>query len=282
MNIDYEKYAKKIIQEMVARILDQDLIEKTICYSDLAKAINFPEPYTGSQFSGKIGMALGSVGELIKKVKLKDASQPPILQAMVVSKSTNLPSYGLRAFAPGYDALPKNEQKSFVMNEHDKILKFGERWLDVLKALNLELPKSAKVNTRTKSYNPFGSEGSPEHRNVKEYIKSKHRLLGYSGDAEAIEEYPLRSGDKIDVVFRDGETIYAYEAKSIRSNSDDIERGIFQCVKYKKVIEAESLVGARDTKKVVCALVVETQLTKGQKKYCETLGIKHYVVKVNS
>ncbi|MGI5172284.1 hypothetical protein H0R92_01600 [Treponema sp. OMZ 840] len=29
----------------------------------------------------------------------------------------NLPSYGLRAFVPGYDNLPKNEQRTFIIAE---------------------------------------------------------------------------------------------------------------------------------------------------------------------
>ncbi len=282
MEIDYTFYAKEIISEMVSRILDTNLVEKSISYSELANDIKFPEPYQGSLFSGNIGRTLGVVGELLESVKIKDWNQPiPILQSMIISKTTGLPSYGLRAFVPGYDNLPKNEQKAFVIAEHEKILNFGNKWLEVLQALNIKLSSKVTTSKKQKQYNPFGSEGSPEHRKVKEYIKEKHHLLGYRGKAEAIDEYPLLSGDKIDVVFRDDDTIYAYEAKSIRSSLDDIQRGIFQCVKYKNVIEAETKVGARETKKVICALVIERELPKNLQKYCEQLGIKHYVVKVN-
>ena len=282
MEIDYELYAKKVISEMVSRVLDNNLIEKSISYSDLAEVINFPKPYTGSQFSGNIGRTLGVVGDLLETVKIPNWNKHiPIIQAMIVSKSTKLPSYGLRAFVPGYDNLPKNEQKAFVISEREKILNFGENWLEVLKALNINYSEKSHHNKKGKLYNPFGSEGSPEHIRVKEYIKEKHHLLGYKGKEEGIEEYPLLSGDKIDVVFRDNDTIYAYEAKSIRSNLDDIERGIFQCVKYKNVIEAETKVGARETKKVICSLVIETELPKKLQEYCQTLGIKYYVVSVN-
>ena len=114
MNIDYEKYARKIIQEMVGRVLNQSIIEKTISYSDLAKEIDFPQPYVGSEFSGNIGRTLGSVGELLETVKLDNWNKPiPIIQSMVVSKTSGLPSYGLRAFVPNYDKLPEKEQKTF-------------------------------------------------------------------------------------------------------------------------------------------------------------------------
>lgn len=282
MAIDYDFFARKIIQKMVSRILNERIIDKTISYSELAQTINFPPPYTGSQFSRNIGRALGAVGHLLEKVKTQNhTSSIPVLQSMIVKKKSRLPSFGLRAFVDGYDKFPPNEQRAFVLAEYEKILSFGERWLDVLRELQIEYEGSTDLSQKAKLYNPFGSEGSPEHKNVKNYIKEKHHLFGYLGTETGIEEYPLRSGDKIDVVFRDGDTVYAYEAKSIRSNLDDIERGIFQCVKYKKVIEAETKVGVRNTTKVICSLVTETELPKQLQRYCEILGIKYYTAKIN-
>ena len=48
----------------------------------------------------------------------------------------------------------------------------------------------------------------------------------------------LPSGDTIDVLFRNGLDWIAVEVKSSLSNSLDITRGLFQCVKYRAVIEA--------------------------------------------
>ena len=282
MDIDYNYFAKKIISQLVANVFDEKLNDKTVTYLDLAKSIKFPEPYTGNYFQSNIGKALGEVCELIQNVNISEDLKPvPVIQTLVVSKTTKLPSYGLKVIVPGYDNFTDNEKRIFVMAEHQKIIQYGENWFKVLEALSIPITEKSLKSAKGKLFNKYGSEGSPEHRNVKKYIIEKHHLLGYTGHSEAIEEFPLSSGDKIDVVFKDKETIFAFEAKSIRSNEEDLMRGVFQCVKYKNVLEAEIKVGLRDSKKVVCSLVTESDLPKDLKKYCEQLGIKHYKVNVN-
>lgn len=51
-------------------------------------------------------------------------------------------------------------------------------------------------------------------------------------------EYPLPSGDVVDVLFQDGHDLIAVEVKSLISPVGDIARGVFQCVKYRAVLEA--------------------------------------------
>ncbi len=278
---NYQMYAKKMIKIFVSRILEDNVNPKYLSYSEIAEMINFPKPYTGHKFGREIGIVLGSVGELLASIHL--TTSIPIIQTLAVSKETKLPSYGLKAFVPGYDSLSNNEKKAFALREYEKIRLFGENWLDVLKQLNIDYsPSKTKKQKPVHKYNPFGSEGSPEHINVKNYIKEHHNELGYRGNSEGIDEYPLLSGDKIDVVFRDEQGIYAYEAKSIHSDEDDIQRGIFQCVKYKKILEAQSKVFS-DMKlnKIFCALVIETKMPTRLKKICEQLYVTYYEVHVN-
>ena len=282
MAVNYQIYAKKMIKIFVSRILDEKISPKYLTYGEIAEMIDFPKPYTGNNFSREIGMVLGSVGDLLASISV--GTPIPIIQTLAVAKSTKLPSYGLRAFVPGYDSLVNNEKKAFAQREYDKIKIFGENWLEVLKKLNIDYsPSKTKTQKRGRKYNPFGSEGSPEHINVKNYIKEHHNKIGYKGTSKGIDEYPLYSGDKIDVVFRDETGIYAYEAKSIRSDEDDIQRGIFQCVKYKKILEAQNKVFP-DMKfnKIFCALVIETKMPTKLEKICEKLSVTYYEVKVNN
>lgn len=52
-------------------------------------------------------------------------------------------------------------------------------------------------------------------------------------------EYSFLSSDQIDVLFKyDGEWV-GTEVKSINSAESDILRGIFQCLKYRALVEAE-------------------------------------------
>jgi hypothetical protein len=55
----------------------------------------------------------------------------------------------------------------------------------------------------------------------------------------ARDEELLLSGDEIDVFFLTRDHAYLVEVKSIRSNEHDLERGIYQCVKYRAVFKAQ-------------------------------------------
>ena len=50
----------------------------------------------------------------------------------------------------------------------------------------------------------------------------------------------MQSKDEIDVLFMAPNEQLALEIKSVRSNELDLKRGIFQCVKYRAVLEAEA------------------------------------------
>lgn len=56
-----------------------------------------------------------------------------------------------------------------------------------------------------------------------------------------VTEFALASGDAADVYFVDRKDWVAVEVKSAISNEADITRGLFQCVKYKAVLEAMQL-----------------------------------------
>ena len=53
------------------------------------------------------------------------------------------------------------------------------------------------------------------------------------------DEFSLLSGDEIDVVFEHGNAAYLIEVKSVRSNEVDFVRGVYQCVKYRAVFQAQ-------------------------------------------
>jgi len=70
------------------------------------------------------------------------------------------------------------------------------------------------------------------------------------------------------------------EVKSIISNDNDINRGIFQCVKYQSLLRAEqkSLMLPPTARAV---LVVERQLPTGLQNLSDILGIKAITHQVN-
>ena len=83
----------------------------------------------------------------------------------------------------------------------------------------------------------------------------------------------LLSGDRLDVYFvqSDGTKI-AVEVKSRVSPDDDILRGLYQCVKYKAVLDAENKTHGVFGK-TRSILVIEGALSESNQQVKDSLGI---------
>lgn len=85
----------------------------------------------------------------------------------------------------------------------------------------------------------FGGEGT-HHKELKQFILDNPQVIGIYKYKEKSTEHILLSGDRIDVWFRleDGTEI-AVEVKSKISSDADVLRGLYQCIKYKAIMDAE-------------------------------------------
>ena len=98
-----------------------------------------------------------------------------------------------------------------------------------------------------------GGEGD-EHRMLKEWVENHPEVVKeeYFGNPTC-SEFHLKSGDWVDVaIFLPSGAIVAVEVKSRISNDADLERGVYQCIKYGAVIEAMGM-------KVVTVLITERE-----------------------
>jgi hypothetical protein len=87
-----------------------------------------------------------------------------------------------------------------------------------------------------------GGQGeSPEHRALKEYVaKNPESLFGLKGyERYAVPEKYFPSRDRVDVYFEHPQKPVAVECKAANASDDDLASGIFQCVKYRALLEAE-------------------------------------------
>jgi len=258
-DIEHKHWAKKGLSYLVHHIRNFESGEKYITYGELAKAIGYPEPHTGNLFSSNIGHTLGDMGHLFDDITI-DGEEIPLIQALVVNQSHKVPSNGLREFKPSYPELSIEKKRDFAKAEFKRIFEFGTRWEKVLDRLNIEhwdkngshRPKRGKSGR----HNPYGSEGSPEHRKLRDWIATHPDSIGVELENDGITEYPLKSGDLVDVVFETEDEVVLVEVKSVRSGVDDIERGLFQCVKYQAVFAAENIVKNR-SKNIRSILVIE-------------------------
>lgn len=209
---------------------------QTIYYSDLAEEIGIPNPRNLNYPLEAIGNGLITLG---KNLKLEI---PPI-QCLVINKNTNLPGEGIGWFISEteFKILSKTKKKELVKLQLTNIYAFPH-WSHVLSALQLEEIDNDIIPIIKKAKRiGFGGGESESHKRFKDAIAKNPYLIGLNV-CEGVTEYKLPSADCIDILFIKKDQFIGVEVKSIISAEEDILRGLFQCVKYKYLIEAEQIV----------------------------------------
>jgi hypothetical protein len=238
----YQKRARAALPLLVRQATQS----ATIFYSDLAAELGMPN-------ERNLNYVLGYVGDSVEALSKDWKENIPPIQCLVINKRDRIPGEGIGWFITkkeDFRKLPRKEQRRLVALELEKVFAY-RRWPSVLEAFGIA-PATADYSqvaakaksagaTRESRAASFGVGGeSPEHRALKDFV-AKHpeviglpASLGYGGMEE-----PLQSGDVLDVFFRYGRDHIAVEVKSRLSSEADIVRGMFQCVKYRAVLEAQ-------------------------------------------
>ncbi len=242
--------------------------DKPHYYGDLSAAVGYG--------SNQIGDVLGEIKDVLDEVQQKYQKKIPPLNALVQSKSTKLPSDGFDYVIPNYSKLSAASKAGEVAKLNQLAHEYNWDW--VLEALGLE---PAKLFTekdieklRKKSYAGYGGGEGQEHKTIKEHIYGNPEAVGIKNVVYADMEHDLPSGDRLDVYFelKNGNRV-AVEVKPSTAPDEDVTRGIFQCVKYKAVMDALRTVeyGRYDNDTL---LVVAKCLSEANKRLANDLGIK--------
>ena len=134
--IDHDHWAKEALKYLVSLSRNSQGEEKFISYSDLARAIGYPEPYKWNVFARRIGETLGVMGRLLAGIVI-EGERPPRIQVLVVGKTTGLPGKSLAEFFPEYPHLSEAQQRDLVLKEAQRVVEFGSRWDQVLRYLDI-------------------------------------------------------------------------------------------------------------------------------------------------
>lgn len=238
----------------------------TNTYGDLIKELGMV------RFSG-IGYTLGCIEDVMDALRKEIGEQIPTLNALVHGKD-GLPGYGFSYVYPDYDSYPLEVKKALVNAENTKTIEY-EHWDTVLQLLCLKpsIVNAKKEEDNIRSGKHFGAGEGPQHKALKEFIYSHPESIGIRNVAKSDMEFILLSGDRLDVYFeqKDGTRI-AVEVKSKISADDDILRGIYQCVKYKAILDAENKTHGMfgNTRSL---LVIEGTLSESNQQVKDSLGI---------
>lgn len=235
-------------REALPLLIRQARSAQTIFYSDLAAELKMSNPRNLNKVLGCIGAALLGLAKQWK-------TEIPLIQFLVVNKATGLPGSGIGEFVQlkneDFANLSTIQKKLIVNNALAKVFAYP-CWNDVLDEFNLEQAPSDfsnVVKSAIKSVQKagFGGGEGEAHKTLKEYIACHpERLHLGAGFDKGKTEVALPSGDYLDVSFQKGDSSkkfswVAAEVKSSISPQCDIERGIYQCVKYKAVMDAVAI-----------------------------------------
>lgn len=212
-----------------------------VTYGAIAQEVGMSHHRPVQRAAGHIAYALDEIAGL----RGWRRRPPPALQSLIVNKATGLPGHGVNGFMSHQyrHAKTKAQRAAALLTAHAAIYAYPH-WDDVMRELKVD-PSSADLQAITEqaiASRGRGGEG-PEHKALKERIAANPTLVGLpSSHQPGTMEWRLPSGDQIDVLFEAPDAVIAVEVKSHISGPDDVARGVYQCVKYRAVLEAQSSV----------------------------------------
>lgn len=242
-------------------------------YNDLNHALGY------TKFSA-IGKELGYVSDVMtalsNMLEKETGERIPTLNALCKNSSTGLPSEGLSYVFGVYNTMDDEAKKTLVDGANLRAIRY-QKWDWVMKELGL---KTAPVFTDeelleiSKPIYGSGGEGK-EHKALKEYVAAHPETIGIKDVAACDIEHVLPSGDRLDVYFvlKNGNRM-AVEVKPSTSPDEDITRGIFQCVKYKAVMDAMRTVECGNFENMTL-LVCGGEMSKQNIRLAEELDVEY-------
>lgn len=236
-------------------------------------------------FPIRIGNA---AGELMDRFHESNPSLP-LINVLLVGKSSDEPGNGINPYMKArYPELKKKLRSRYPDLWRRKFAEAREEvyaykdWVSAYESAfgRWQGPKP-KPEPAEKDGHKFGGGGEgPYHKALRLWVKKNPKKVQENMKMrdEPKTEAPLLSGDKVDVVYYGQKKTVAIEVKSKKSNRQDLERGVYQCVKYRAVLEAHPDNAGYRTDAL---LVTEEPLPGDLACLARKLKIKHAVHRVN-
>lgn len=266
----YQQRARRALPILVRQAATQT----PIFYEALANELGMPNPRNLNWVLGSVGVTLQELGR--KPGWNRDI---PHIQSLVINQRDRLPGSRFEGFladrVKGYHNFSSAEKRAYLDGYWHDIFAYP-RWNEILNACGLEpaTTQAAIIIDKAKTGRSGGGGEGPEHRALKEFVRDNPSVVGLpNGFPRGTVEAPLPSGDKLDVLFYARSRMLAVEVKSRISNTVDLTRGLFQCVKYQTVMEVER--GLRNgTYSIDAVLVVGREFPDSLKPLRNSLGIE--------
>jgi hypothetical protein len=111
------------------------------------------------------------------------------------------------------------------------------------------------------------------HRKLKRWLADHPDAVSTFGEFKKGEpECWLASGDRLDVLFTNARTRLAAEVKTSDAPNEEVQRGIYQCVKYRATLRAMQL-AAMEPPNAQAVLVIDCHPTSIVRRLAERLSV---------
>lgn len=287
-NANLDKHAEPVLANW--------LIEAALNRSDLTygEAMLRLEKQVGFSSIGRATRLGYCAGQVMHNIHAHFPNAP-LLNTLLVLQDDHMPSTGAGGFMADYFGKPKLAKEGIRKDKPDLWREYFEAaaeevyafadWPKVYQQIYGK-PYKADASNMSAS-NPEGGtekDGIPRGRGGEGPNHKTLRLWVYA-NASAIfpklkishskTEVDLLSGDRVDVVYYAAESTIALEVKSKDSNEADLTRGIYQCVKYRAVMQA---MDPREDADITAILVTEQRLPGYLSELAKRLEVPHKLV----
>lgn len=233
-------------------------------------------------------------GQIMHNIHAKFPNAP-LLNTLLVLQNDYMPSTGAGSFMANYFGKPNLAKEGIRQENPDLWRRYFESAAEEVYAFP-DWPKVYK-DVYAKPYQPDTSRMSPSNPTggtEKDGIARgrggegpNHKALRLWVQANPAAVFPklkvtrtdtevdLLSGDRVDVVYYGTERTIALEVKSKDSNEADLTRGIYQCVKYRAVMQA---MDPRADTDISAVLVTEQKLPGFLNELAKQLEVPHKLV----
>jgi hypothetical protein len=267
----------------------------TITYGHIAKRLQVDLRIGGRVFPTHVG---GVVGALVGTLQERISPDIPLINVLVVDQDTGAPGDGVDGFLRDRYRLGRRRMTEVRKTElvaqaaHEVYAYSVEGWSDVyLRCFGGPAPAVEPVTLIAGSerdgneLTPIGKRGgeaeSIEHRALKSFVLENPHSVGIRSQLDRAQaELLLLSGDEVDVYFEGEDGVHLVEVKSRRSDWNDLQRGIYQCIKYREVFKAQRR-SVMPNLNVVTTLAVETKPPSDIRELAKLHGVKLKVVDIS-
>ena len=232
----------------------------------------------------------GAVGNACIEVERETGEKIPPLNAIIVNATSGIPGDGCDYYLATY--LDKNQSQDLTYTDRkamaeetmEEVFHF-EEWDKIMDRFGFEsiqddIPALESDNQRKAPRKGGWSTGpeSPEHQALKKWVaENPHILKSKIHYGSGQTEWQFASADRVDVMFEHDDGCMAVEVKATNANEADLERGIYQCIKYRALLRAE-LKASGKIPNGSSLLITETRLSFILQELADLLGVRVIVV----